>query len=195
MVPLTELWLPILTSAALVFVVSSIIHMVLPYHRTDYARVGDEEQMRDDLRRASLAPGQYAVPHAATPKDLSSPEYAAKLEQGPVAFMTVLPNGKPFMGKSLGLWFLYSVIVSVVAGYVASRALPLPAVTTYGDVFRFVGTAAFAGYVLGGWQESIWFGRPWGTTLKSSMDGLIYALLTAGVFGWLWRESWGAGLD
>ena len=184
MVPLTELWLPILASAALVFVVSSIIHMVLPYHRTDYARIGDEEQMREDLRRASLAPGQYAVPHAATPQDLSSPEYAAKLEQGPVAFMTVLPSGKPFMGKSLGLWFLYSVIVSVVAGYMASRAL-FPG-AEYGEVFRFAGTTAFAGYVLGGWQESIWFGRPWVTTLKSSMDGLIYALLTAGVFGWLW---------
>jgi hypothetical protein len=28
--------------------------------------------------------------------------------------------------------------------------------------------------------------RSWIRTLKSMFDGLIYALLTASVFGWLW---------
>ena len=48
------------------------------------------------------------------------------------------------------------------------------------------GVTAFVGYALALWQMSIWYRRSWGTTLRSTIDGLIYALLTAGVFGWLW---------
>jgi hypothetical protein len=33
---------------------------------------------------------------------------------------------------------------------------------------------------------SIWYSRAWINTIKSTIDGLIYALLTAGTFGWLW---------
>ncbi|MEX2583191.1 MAG: hypothetical protein WD766_07945 [Gemmatimonadota bacterium] len=184
MVPLSALWLPIIISAVLVFVVSSIIHMVLTYHQTDYARVAAEEQLMDDLRRAALPPGDYAVPHAATPKEMAEPAFVEKTRRGPVAFITVVPNGPPAMGKSLTLWFLYALLTSLVAGYVAARALGPGA--TYLDVFRFAGTTAFAAYVMGLWQQSIWYGRKWSTTLKSSFDGLVYALLTAGVFGWLW---------
>jgi hypothetical protein len=184
MVPLTQLLLPILLSAALVFAVSSVIHMVLTYHRTDYAGVTDEDRLMDDLRAAGLTPGDYVVPHVGAPAELSSPEYVAKRERGPVAFITVVPSGKSGMGSSLAAWFLYSVIISIVAGYVAGRALEPGA--PYLEVFRFVGTTALAGYVFGLWQQSIWFGRPWSTTLKASFDGVVYALLTAGVFGWLW---------
>jgi hypothetical protein len=104
--------------------------------------------------------------------------------RGPVAVVTIRPAGPPFMGKALILWFLLAVVVSLVAGYVAGRALSPGA--DYLEVFRFVGTTALAGYVFGTWQQSIWFGRPWSTTLKTSFDGVVYALLTAGIFGWLW---------
>ena len=57
---------------------------------------------------------------------------------------------------------------------------------SYLHVFRFAGVTAFAGYSLGGWQESIWYQRKLSTTIKNTIDGLIYALFTAGVFGWLW---------
>ncbi len=40
MVSLMSLWIPILVSAVIVFVLSSIIHMVLPYHRTDLRKGG-----------------------------------------------------------------------------------------------------------------------------------------------------------
>jgi hypothetical protein len=53
-------------------------------------------------------------------------------------------------------------------------------------VFRFAGTTAFIGYSVALWQMSIWYRRAWSTTIKATVDGLIYALLTAGVFGWLW---------
>jgi quinol-cytochrome oxidoreductase complex cytochrome b subunit len=53
-------------------------------------------------------------------------------------------------------------------------------------VFRFVGATAFMGYSLALWQMSIWYRRGWMLTIKSTIDGVIYAGLTAGIFGWLW---------
>jgi hypothetical protein len=82
------------------------------------------------------------------------------------------------------LWFLYGIAVSVCAAYIAGRALPSGA--SYLQVFRFAGTTAFIGYSLALWQMSIWYRRSWVTTFKATVDGLIYGLLTAGTFGWLW---------
>jgi|SRR6516164_9797574 len=76
------------------------------------------------------------------------------------------------------------VVIGVFAAYVAGRALP-PG-TDYLQVFRFVGATAFIGYSVALWQMSIWNRRAWLTTIKATVDGLIYALLTAGTFGWLW---------
>ena len=184
MVPVTSLWLPILVSAALVFVLSSLIHMVLTYHRTDMRKLPSEDDAMDALRRLSIAPGDYVLPCAGSPEVMRSPEFVAKAKKGPVVFMTVLPSGAMSIGKSLAMWFVYSLIVGLFSGYVASRALAPGA--DYLDVFRFVGTTAFMGYSLALVQFSIWYHRNWMTTFKSVFDGLIYALFTAGAFGWLW---------
>jgi hypothetical protein len=58
----------------------------------------------------------------------------------------------------------------------------------YLQVFRLAGTVAFAGYSLALLQHSIWYHRKWSTTFLSMFDGLIYALLTGGTFGWLWPK-------
>jgi hypothetical protein len=184
MVSLSALWLPILLSAVFVFVVSSIIHMVLGYHANDYGGVPSEDQVMDALRPFSIPPGEYTVPHAPDSKAMGSPEFQAKLTRGPVLFMTVLPNEVPKMGGQFVQWFLYCVVVGIFAAYIAGRALDPGA--HYLSVFRFAGATAFAGYSLALLQNSIWYKRPWGTTLKSAFDGLVYALVTAGTFGWLW---------
>ena len=184
MVSVMSLWLPILVSAVIVFVVSSIIHMVLPYHRNDFGKVPAEDEVMDALRKFEIPPGEYVVPRAGTPKEMGTPEFAEKTKKGPVLFMTVLPNGPMAMGASLVQWFVYSIVVGIFAAYVAGRALEPGA--HYLAVFRFAGCTAFAGYSLGLWQNSIWYKRAWSTTLKSTFDGLVYALLTAGTFGWLW---------
>ena len=88
------------------------------------------------------------------------------------------------MTKELILWFLYAIVVGVFAAYIAGRALQ-PG-SHYLQVFRFAGCTAFIGYSLALAQQSIWSGRNWGTTIKSMIDGLLYGLLTAGTFGWLW---------
>jgi hypothetical protein len=184
MVPVTSLWLPIILSAVIVFLASSIIHMVLPIHRNDVRRLDQEDAVMDALRRFNLPPGDYAFPHAGSMEGMKSPAFLEKMSKGPVAFMTVAPSGPPAMGTSLALWFVYSVVVGIFSAYIAGRALG-PGVH-YLQVFRFVGASAFMGYSLALLQNSIWWRRNWPMTLKSMADGLLYALLTAGTFGWLW---------
>jgi hypothetical protein len=184
MVSVISLTVPILVSAVIVFVASSIIHMVLPYHRNDLRRLPNEDAVLDALRRFSIPPGDYAAPHAGSPEGMKKPEFVEKMKKGPVVLMTVAPAGPPSMGTSLLLWFFYSVVVSIFAAYIAGRALAPGA--HYLEVFRFAGCSAFMAYSLALPQNSIWFKRNWGMTLKTMFDGLVYGLLTAGTFGWLW---------
>jgi hypothetical protein len=184
MVSIVSLWLPILLSAVAVFLVSSIIHMVLQYHKNDFVKLPSEEPVMDDLRKANIPSGDYHFPHAKYMKDMNSPEFIEKMKQGPVGIITMMESGPPAMGKQLVLWFVYSIIVGIIAAYIAGHAVQ-PG-DGYLAVFRFVGCTAFVGYSLALLQNSIWYKRNWGATLKSMFDGLIYALFTAGIFGWLW---------
>lgn len=184
MLALTALWLPILVASIIVFVASSFIHMVTPWHKNDFPRLANEDAFRDAVRPLAIPPGDYMIPRPKTRAELRAPEFAEKVKAGPVLVMTVLPSGQMSMAKNLVGWFIYNVIVSVFAAYIASRALGPGA--TYLQVFRFAGATAFIGYAVALWQMSIWYGRAWSLTIKSTIDGLIYALLTAGTFGWLW---------
>lgn len=184
MVSLTALWLPILVSAVLAFVASSILHLVLKYHSTDYRKLPDEEVVVEAMRRANVPRGAYMFPAPDDPKDFATPEMRAKFEKGPVGILLVRSSGPPAMGKYMVQWFLFCLLVSVFSGYVAAHALG--AGTEYLEVFRIVGTVAFMGYAFGDLVDTIWKSQQWSTTLKNLFDGLVYALLTAGVFGWLW---------
>ena len=181
---LVTLWLPILLSAVAVFILSSIIHMVIGYHANDFKALPNEKQVLDDLRKNNLPEGNYSFPRAQSMKDMKSAEFIEKMKQGPVGMMTITKSGSPNMGKELTLWFIYSVVVGIFAAYVADRALNPGA--HYLAVFRFAGVTAFVGYSLALLQNSIWYKRSWSATFKSMFDGLIYALVTGGIFGWLW---------
>ena len=184
MIHLTALWLPILLSAVFVYVASSLIHMLTPWHKSDYPKVPNEDKIMEALRPLSIPPGDYMIPRPSSMKDMRSPEFAEKRAKGPVLVMTVMPNGPVSMSSNLILWFVYSLIVGVFAAYVAGHALPVGA--PYPSVFRFVGMTSFIAYSVALWQMSIWYHRSWITTIKSTIDGIIYGLLTAGTFGWLW---------
>lgn len=184
MTGILSLWLPIVLSAIIVFVVSSIIHMVLPWHKGDYPRVPNEDQLRSALRPLAIPPGDYMVPRPIGREEMQSAEFAEKVRNGPNLVLTVLPNEQWSMKRNLSLWFLYALVVSLFGAYVAGRALPNGA--PYLAVFRFVGATTFIGYSVALWQMSIWYRRSWSITAKATFDGLIYALLTAGTFGWLW---------
>ena len=184
MTSLSMLWLPILVAAIIVFIASSIIHMATPWHKNDYQKMPSEDKVLEALRLFALPPGDYMAPFCNDMKEMKSAEFIARREKGPVMIATVVPSGPVSMGKSLVYWFVYCLVVGFFAAYVAGHALPAGA--RYPQVFRLAGVTAFAGYALGLWQMSIWLRRSWGTTLRSTIDGLIYALLTGGTFGWLW---------
>jgi len=186
MTGLHTLWLPILLSSVGVFAASSVIHMALPWHKNDYPKMPNEDKAMEMLRPLAIPPGDYMAPHPSTPQDLRSPEFLEKMNKGPVMVLTVLPNGPWSVGRNLGLWFLYLMVMGVFSAYVAGRALPPGA--PYLRVWQFAGTAAFLGYSAALWQMSIWYRRAWSTTIKATVDGLIYALLTAAIFGWLWPQ-------
>jgi len=185
MVSLTALWLPIVLSAVFVFVASSIIHMLLPYHKSDYSKLPNEEKVMDALRAEGLAPGRlYHFPHLASHKEMGTPEAQEKFKKGPVGLLTILPSGVPSMGSFLGKWFVYCLAIGFVTAYLTGRTLAPGA--PYLAVFRVAGTAAFLGYAGAHAADSIWKGQAWSTTFKHIFDGLVYALLTAGTFGWQW---------
>lgn len=183
MVSLTALWLPILLSAVIVFVASSVIHMLLPYHRSDYKQLPEEDKLRAVLRSAGLQPGLYMFPFCSH-KDMNSPAAQEKYKEGPVGMLTVFPSGPPAMPKYLALWFAYSLIIGVFTAYLTGRTVAFGA--HYLAVFRVAGTAAFMSYGLATLSNGIWKGQPWSVVLKEVFDGLLYGLLTAGTFGWLW---------
>src|SRR5882672_1850898 len=173
MTGLSALWLPILLSSVIVFVASCVIHMALPWHKNDHRKVPNEDKLMDALRPLAVPPGDYMVPRPSNMQEMRSPAFSEKMKKGPV-----------MMGKPLVLWFLYCAVVGVFAAYVAGRALPVGA--PYLRVFQLVGATAFLAYAAALWQTSIWYRRAWSTTIKATIDGLVYALLTAGTFGWLW---------
>ncbi len=184
MIPIPQLWLPIVVSAVVVFVASSILHMVLKYHYKDYRKLPDEDGILDTLSGASLTPGYYSFPNCSDPSEMGKPEVMEKFKRGPVGFLTVVPSGAPKLGKFLGQWFVYVLVVGIFIAYLTGRTHA--AGTSYLSIFRYVGTVAFMTYGLAEAVSSIWKGAPWTMTCKMMVDGLVYALLTAGVFGWLW---------
>lgn len=186
MIPLTELLVPTGLAAVLIFIASGLIHMVLKYHNPDYRKLPNEDEVAAAIRKGGAAPAQYVVPHCAGEKDMKTPEMKQKYEAGPVALIWLMPNGCPNMGKLLSRWFVYCLVVSFFVAYVASHTVLRGA--PYLTVFRVVGAVAFLAYSSAHWSNSIWMGKPVKVSVKDTVDGLIYGLLTAGAFAGLWPK-------
>jgi hypothetical protein len=184
MVSFTSLWMPILVAAVLVFVVSAVLHMVFKYHNTDWSKLPDEDAALAALRGMNIPPGEYAAPRPTGHDGLKDPSFAAKMKQGPLVILNLRAGGDMGMGRMLGQWFVYLLIVSALVAYLASHTLQVGA--SYLQVFRVAGFTAFMAYAYGQPIEGIWYSRKWSTVCKNMFDGLVYALLTGGAFGWLW---------
>ena len=184
-VSLTSLWLPVLLSAVVVFIASSIVHMVLTYHRTDFGKLPAEAEISDALRKFNVPPGDYIMPHCSSPAEMKTPEFKEKWKKGPRMIVTVLGGGSMAMGSQLGQWFLFCVVVSLFAGYVTSRALDagrrVPARVADREHHRV--SRLRDGPVA---ERRSGTNGAHATAIKGTIDGLIYGLLTGGVFGWLW---------
>lgn len=185
--PFGSLWIPVVVSTVAVFIVSSIIHMLLRYHKLDYKQLPNEDAVAEVFRKSSVAPGCYFIPHCVDAKQMKDPATVKKFTDGPVGLFTLMRTGPPNLGKHLIQWALLSFFISFTAAYVARHAL------TYGaaglTVTRITGTVAFAAYGLGSIQESIWKGVPWSNTLRSLVDAIVYAVVTGLIFCLLWPAS------
>jgi hypothetical protein len=184
MVTLGSLWLPIVLSAVLVFIASSIIHMVIKYHNKDYTRLPNEDAVRAAIRAGNPPPGQYVIPYCTDMKEMEKPEVKQKYIEGPVGVLNLLRPGLPNMGKNLSQWFAFILVVSLFIAYIAAHSIPAGA--RYLEVFRVVGATGFLAYGAGQFTAAIWMGKPWKVAWKDGFDGLVYGLVTAGTFGWLW---------
>jgi hypothetical protein len=184
MVTLGALWLPIVLSAVLVFMASSIIHMVLKYHNKDYTPLPNEDAVRAAIRAGNPPPAQYVIPYCADMKDMEKPEMKQKYAEGPIAVINLMRPGRPNMGKLLGQWFAFILVLSFLIAYATAHAIP--AGVPYLHVFRVVGMVGFLAYGMGQIPAAIWMGKPWKVAVKDLVDGLVYGLVTAGTFGWLW---------
>jgi hypothetical protein len=185
---IAHLWLPIVVSAVLVFIASSLIHMVIKWHNTDYNKLANEDEVRAALRASSAAPAQYVIPHCADMKAMQAPEMQKKFVEGPIAFITLRPPGAPKMGGALGGWFAYTLVISAIAAYVAHKTLtPMGTEVNFLQVCRVASALAFVAYGGGSVQLGIWMGKPWGSVAKDLADAAIYAALTGVTFGYLWH--------
>jgi hypothetical protein len=183
MISISALWLPILLSAVAVFLASSVMHMFLGYHWNDLRALPRQDAALDALRGLNIPPGDYALPKADSMRHMRSSEYLEKFKRGPVVLLTV-STGEMGMGRSLAQWFVYLLVVGACCAYIAGRELHAGA--PYLAVFRIVGFSAFMAYALALPQASIWYRRNWRMTLVGMIDGLVFAMLTGGMFGWLW---------
>ena len=186
-VSLVELWMPILLGAVLAWIASALIHMLLKYHNSDYRPLANEDEVAAAIRRGAPQPGLHSLPHCHDMAQLAEPAMQARFADGPVAFVTVFPNGLPNMGKLVGQQLLYFLVGCALIGGAATLALPPGADTM--TVFSLVALLGFLGF---GWAVvpfSIWYGHTWASTLKYLLDALIYGLLVAGCFAWLWPAA------
>jgi hypothetical protein len=181
---LQTLWLPILASAVLVFVVSCVIHMFTPWHKGDYRKIPDQDKVMDLLRPLNIPPGDYMVPRCDSMADMKSPEFKAKMKAGPVFMATFMKVGMS-MGSNMVMWFLYLVVISYFAAYVGAHASALSPFGAHSR--RIIGITAFLGYGGALCQASIWYNRSWWTTARALVDSLIYGAVTAATFAALWH--------
>ena len=184
MTPITALWLPILVSLVVVFIISSFIHMASPWHKGDFPKLANEDAVMDALRPLNLPPGDYMMPRPSSMAEMKSPEFVERVKRGPKVLMTVMPSGIANMGSSLAGWALFILVVTFIGAHVASSILA-PGASAHA-IFHTIGLFTLAAYALALWPLSIWYGRGWGITIKSTVDGLIYAIATGLIFMWLW---------
>lgn len=181
---LAQLWLPIVLSAVLVFVVSSLVHMVLKYHNADYRKFSNEDEVRAAITKGTPGPGQYILPYVIGASSMADPVVAQKLTEGPNALVLLRRPGLPKMGSFLGQWFVYLLVISALVALVGAHTISRGAGQHY--IFHVIALVSFLAYGGSHAQAAIWRGQPWAVTLKDLFDSLLYALVTAATFMLLW---------
>jgi hypothetical protein len=183
-ISLIQLWMPIVGSAVVAWFASGLIHIVLKYHNSDFQKLANEDEVAEAVGRGSPKLGLHLFPHCADMSEMANEDMQDKFKKGPVAMLIIFPNGMPNMGKYLGQQFAFFLGGSILIAYCAAFALPPGA--DFMTVFRVFTAIGFLAY---GWATipfSIWFGFQWSISVKYLIDALIYAMVVAVTFAWLW---------
>ncbi len=190
MVELAQLWLPVLVSAVAVFFASAVIWMALPYHKADIRPLPDEKAFDDAIAGLDIKPGLYMFPNCQDTKDMKSDAFKERFRSGPWGTITIMGKA-PNFGMNLLRTFIVYLVVSVFVAYLTGLALPAGA--EYMRVFRIAGAAAVLGHCMGSLANDFFLGKPARFIVTSFIDGVIFALIVAGVFAAMWPEGALAG--
>ena len=185
-VSLLDLVWAILASSVVVFVASSITHMILPHHKKDWSKLPDEEELLEFIRSKNVPRGQYMFPACDDWNELKDPEKLKHYKAGPHGTVRVWA-GVPNMGRNLGLTFLSYIIIGVCVAYLGTMALPTG--SSFMLVFRFTGTAAVMAYTFGYIGDTIWYGQPLKPFLHDLADSIVFGLITGVVFALMWPAA------
>jgi hypothetical protein len=181
---LLALWLPIMLCAVVVFVISSLVHMVFKWHASDYRGFSNEDAVRDAIRAGNPSPGQYVLVHCDM-KDMGNESIQKKFQDGPGGFVVITPTGPMNLGKFLGQWFAFNIVVAVIAAFLATQLFGLDPERARAAA-KLVGAVTFLVYGFGSISDSIWMGRPWAITARFLGDSALYAIGSGLVMFWLW---------
>ncbi|HEY4216459.1 MAG TPA: hypothetical protein VGM67_04945 [Gemmatimonadaceae bacterium] len=185
MTPITSLVLPMLAAAVAVFVLSMIVQAVMPWHKTDFGNVPDDDVFLNAIRQLDIPPGDYTVPSPRLPNGERNPDFVEKWAKGPSVTMTVIPPSDS-MVRYMAQWFAFTLLVAVIAGWVTGTIVR-PGGSDHA-IFHYGAIITFLSYSLGAWPLSIWYHRRWSTAFKSAFDALLYGVATGLVFVWLWPK-------
>jgi len=183
MTPIASLMLPILVAAVAVFILSTVVQSLMPWHKRDFGNVPDDDTFLNVIRQLDIPPGDYMVPSPRLPSGARNPDFVEKWAKGPSVTMTVIPPSAS-MGRYMGQWFAFTLLVAAIAGWVTRMAVG-PAGGDHA-IFHYGAIITFLSYSLGAWPLSIWYHRKWSTAFKGAFDAIVYGAATGLVFTWLW---------
>lgn len=192
---LTHLWLPILVSAAAVWIASSLAWMVVGHHKKDWKGIPQEKDFIETIKRMGIPPGNYGFPEFRRCEGLSKEEKKSlweEMQKNPMGLLRVW--GPINMGRNMLLSLLVYLVASILIAYIGwnsfhdvplfpGSAGPRP---EFSKVMQVLGTAGVLAYCIASLPNDIWFQRSRREVFMGLIDGVVFGLLTGAVFAWLW---------
>jgi hypothetical protein len=180
---LIPLWLPILLSAAAVWIISTIVGMALPHHKQDWIGLPDEGGFMDYIRRSGIKPGNYLFPDFRTREALKSEKVEKALKEGPVGHLSVWQTPVTMGGKMVATFIVHLVVSTLIA---CLTRVALPGAAPFAKVFQVAATAGILAYSFSFIPNALWFGAYKRTIVASIIDGITFGLVTGAIFAWRW---------
>jgi hypothetical protein len=180
---LIPLWLPILLSAAAVWIISLIVWMALPHHKQDFIGLPDEDGFMDYIRKSGIKPGNYGFPDCRGRAAMKSEKVRKAWEEGPVGHLSVWRTPLT-MGDKMVATFIVYLVVSTLIAYLTRVALPGAA--PFARVFQVATTAGILAYCFSSIPNAIWWGSYKRTIVANVIDGIMYGAITGAIFAWRW---------